>query len=135
VHGISVQHASQLDEGLADEIKMCHDPDKDNFDTVIGRTLCAHDFYEGQSRLDGAFCEYTLENKQTYLEHLQSQQVKNIEMESLAFAALTSRANIRGAVVCVAILNRLNGDQVSLSRLSYLITSYYNYYHYIRHIV
>jgi len=65
--------------------------------------------------LDGAFCEYTLENKQTYLEHLQSQQVKNIEMESLAFAALTSRANIRGAVVCVAILNRLNGDQVSLN--------------------
>jgi len=36
-------------------------------------------------------------------------------MESLAFAALTSRANIRGAVVCVAILNRLNGDQVSLN--------------------
>ncbi|XP_016998772.2 uridine phosphorylase 1 [Drosophila takahashii] len=112
VHGISVQHSSQLDEGLADEIKMCHDPCKDKFEAVIGRTLCAHDFYEGQSRLDGAFCEYTPENKKTYLEHLQSQEVKNIEMESLAFAALTSRANISGAVVCVAILNRLNGDQI-----------------------
>ncbi|EDV56723.1 uridine phosphorylase 1 isoform X1 [Drosophila erecta] len=112
VHGVSVQHASQLDESLADEIKMCHDPCKDTYEAVIGRTLCAHDFYEGQSRLDGAFCEYTPEMKKTYLEQLQSQDVKNIEMESLAFAALTSRANIRGAVVCVAILNRLNGDQI-----------------------
>ncbi|XP_017078783.1 uridine phosphorylase 1 [Drosophila eugracilis] len=112
VHGNSVQHASQLDEGLADEIKNCHDPCKDNYEAIIGRTLCAHDFYEGQSRLDGAFCEYTPEMKKAYLEQLQSQDVKNIEMESLALAALTSRANIRSAVVCVAIINRLNGDQI-----------------------
>ncbi|KAM3722682.1 Uridine and thymidine phosphorylase [Dirofilaria immitis] len=25
----------------------------------IGKTLCTDDFYEGQARLDGAFCEYT----------------------------------------------------------------------------
>ncbi|XP_052841259.1 uridine phosphorylase 2 isoform X3 [Drosophila gunungcola] len=112
VHGVSVQHASQLDEGLADDIKSCHDPSKDNYETIIGRTMCTHDFYEGQSRLDGAFCEYTPEMKKTYLEELQNQGVKNIEMESLALAALTSRANIRAAVVCVAILNRLNGDQI-----------------------
>uniref|UniRef100_A0A6P4F0F6 Uridine phosphorylase n=1 Tax=Drosophila rhopaloa TaxID=1041015 RepID=A0A6P4F0F6_DRORH len=112
VQGISVQHASQLDEGLAEEIKSCHDPCTDNHEVIIGRTLCTQDFYEGQARLDGAFCEYTLEAKKTYLEELQNQQVKNIEMESLAFAALTSRANIRSAVVCVAILNRLNGDQI-----------------------
>ncbi|XP_017053998.1 uridine phosphorylase 1 [Drosophila ficusphila] len=112
VQGNSILHSSQLDEGLAEDIKMCHDPCKDKYETIIGRTLCAHDFYEGQSRLDGAFCEYTPEMKKAYLEQLQSQDIKNIEMESLAFAALTSRANIKGAVVCVAILNRLNGDQI-----------------------
>ncbi|KAH8337860.1 hypothetical protein KR067_007143, partial [Drosophila pandora] len=113
VHGNSVLHPSQLDEGLANEIKSCHDPRTDKFDVVIGRTMCAHDFYEGQSRLDGAFCEYTPDAKMAFLEQLQAQGVKNIEMESLAFAALTSRANIRSAVVCVAILNRLEGDQIT----------------------
>lgn len=35
-----------------------------------------------------------------------------MEMESLAFAALTHHAGIRAAVICVTLLNRLNGDQV-----------------------
>ncbi len=26
-------------------------------DVVTGKTMCAHDFYEGQARVDGAFCE------------------------------------------------------------------------------
>lgn len=37
----------------------------------------------------------------------------NIEMESLAFAALTHHAGIKAAVVCVSLLDRLRGDQVS----------------------
>ena len=38
--------------------------------------------------------------------------VINMEMESLCFAALCHHAGIRSAVVCVTLLNRLNGDQV-----------------------
>ena len=37
-----------------------------------------------------------------------------MEMESLAFAALTHHAGIRAAVICVTLLNRLNGDQVHI---------------------
>ena len=48
----------------------------------------------------------------SYLHELSRAGVKNIEMESEAFAALTHRAGIRAAVVCVSLLNRLNGDQV-----------------------
>lgn len=33
-------------------------------------------------------------------------------MECTTFGAMTYRAGIRGAIVCVALLNRLNGDQV-----------------------
>jgi uridine phosphorylase len=38
--------------------------------------------------------------------------VVNIEMESIVFSALTHHAGIKAAVICVALLNRLNGDQV-----------------------
>lgn len=38
--------------------------------------------------------------------------IVNIEMESTIFAALTHHAGIKAAVICVALLNRLNGDQV-----------------------
>ncbi|KAH8253184.1 hypothetical protein KR032_004040, partial [Drosophila birchii] len=110
--GAAERYDSHLDESLAIEIKLCHNPCKDGYETIIGKTLCAHDFYEGQSRLDGAFCEYTPEQKKNYLEQLQGEDIKNIDMESLAFAALTNRAGIRSAVVCVAILNRLKGDQI-----------------------
>ncbi|CAH1972409.1 unnamed protein product [Acanthoscelides obtectus] len=39
--------------------------------------------------------------------------VTNIEMEIIPFAALTHHAGIRAAVVCVALLDRLRGDQVA----------------------
>ena len=79
---------------------------------VSGKTMCTDDFYEGQGRLDGAFCEYKMENKMNYLRELNKAGVRNIEMESSPFAALTHRAGIRAAVICVTLLNRLNGDQV-----------------------
>ena len=41
--------------------------------------------------------------------------VKNMEMEALVFGALTHMAGIRSAVVCVTLLDRLKGDQVSQS--------------------
>ena len=34
-------------------------------------------------------------------------------MEASLFLAMCNRANVPSAVVCVALLNRLNGDQIS----------------------
>jgi uridine phosphorylase len=82
---------------------------------ISGKTLCAHDFYEGQGRLDGAFCEYTMENKFEFLNQCYEHNVKNIEMESLCFFGLLNHAKIRAGVVCVTLVDRLNGDQVSIS--------------------
>lgn len=55
-----------------------------------------------------------------FQESLSASGVRNIEMEATAFAALTHYAGIRSAVVCVTLLNRLEGDQVrtGLSDLS-----------------
>ena len=44
------------------------------------------------------------------------QGVTNMEMEALVFAGLTHKAGIRSAVVCVTLLDRLQGDQVDILR-------------------
>ncbi|XP_025830742.1 uridine phosphorylase 1-like [Agrilus planipennis] len=46
------------------------------------------------------------------MNQLRSNGVINIEMESIPFAALTHHAGIKAAIVCVALLDRLKGDQV-----------------------
>ena len=81
-------------------------------ETISGKTLCAHDFYEGQGRVDGAFCEYTIEDKFKFLKACHNQGIKNIEMESLCFLGLLNHAGIKAGVVCVTVVNRLNDDQV-----------------------
>lgn len=47
-----------------------------------------------------------------YLEKLRDFGIVNIEMECTIFAALTHHAGIKAAIVCVALLDRLKGDQV-----------------------
>ena len=55
-------------------------------------------FVSGQARLDGAFCDYTKEDKMMFLRRIHEKGICNIEMESLCFAAYCHRANIRGMV-------------------------------------
>lgn len=111
VLGKMIQRKALLDKKLVRELKALHLQD-DPYDTVTGKTLCTMDFYEGQGRLDGAFCDYTETDKMEYLEKIHSEGVLNVEMESLAFAALTHHAGIRSAVICVTIVDRLKGDQI-----------------------
>ncbi|KAL1506161.1 hypothetical protein ABEB36_005574 [Hypothenemus hampei] len=110
--GKIVKRPAILDKKLARELKALASVD-DPYDTTVGTTMCAEDFYEGQGRIDGAFCDFTETDKMQYLEDLVKKGVKNIEMESLPFSALTHLAGIRAAIVCVTFLNRLKGDQVA----------------------
>lgn len=107
-----------LDQGLKDELYGIAKGMKLPVDT--GKTLCADDFYEGQARLDGAFCDYTVKDKFAFLEKLYKRGVRNIEMESTCFAALTHRAGIKAAIVCVTLLNRMKGDQVQVEKAEYV---------------
>ena len=43
----------------------------------------------------------------------------NIEMESAALAAICHKANIKCAIVCVTLLNRLEGDQILVPEEEY----------------
>lgn len=111
VLGKLVRRPALLDKLLARNLKaLAHR--EDPYDTVIGKTMCTYDFYEGQGRLDGAFCEFTENEKMDYLSTLHKGGVVNIEMESLSFAALTHHAGIQSAVVCVTLIDRFKGDQV-----------------------
>ena len=100
-----------MDQELAQELKALSEP-ADDFEIVMGKTMCSYDFYEGQGRIDGAFCYHTEKDKIEYLKRLQEAGVRNIEMESTCFSALTHLAGIKAAIVCVAFLNRLEGDRV-----------------------
>ncbi|CAH0714898.1 unnamed protein product, partial [Brenthis ino] len=87
--------------------------DEKEFKTVIGGTMAADDFYRGQARLDGPFCDYTEKDKLSFIQKLMDLGVKNIEMEATAFAAFTREAGLRSADVCVTFVNRLMDDQVT----------------------
>lgn len=77
--------------------------------------------FSGQGRIDGAFCDYTEQDKMDYLETVHKAGVVNIEMESLSFAALTHHAGIKSAVICVTLMDRLKGDQVNQQATTRLI--------------
>lgn len=51
--------------------------------------------WSGQARLDGAFCEYTEEDKMNFLKRAHARGITNIEMESLCFAAMCHRAGVK----------------------------------------
>lgn len=109
--GKRVSRPTRLDQNLAKDIQGVSRPD-DDFKTVLGKTMCAMDFYEGQARLNGAICEYTEQEKIDYLNKLHDIGVNNIEMESTVLAALSHHLGLRAAAVCVTFLNRLKDDQV-----------------------
>lgn len=50
----------------------------------------------GQARLDGAFCYYTEKDKQEYLRKVSEAGIRNIEMESTVFAAMSKLSGLRG---------------------------------------
>ncbi|XP_039380408.1 uridine phosphorylase 1 [Mauremys reevesii] len=112
--GKTVIRSTNLDDQLAKELMQCS-KEINEFNTVIGNTMCTLDFYEGQARLDGAICLYAEEEKLQYLKAAYDAGVRNIEMESSVFAAICNLSGVRAAVVCVTLLNRLEGDQISSS--------------------
>lgn len=46
--GKLVERPAKLDKKLARELKSLSDPTIDPYETVIGKTMCTFDFYEGK---------------------------------------------------------------------------------------
>ncbi|VDK38180.1 unnamed protein product [Taenia asiatica] len=111
--GKTVRRPAHLDELLVKELIETAESMKLDFTVVPGKTMCADDFYEEQGRLDGAICEYTAEEKMAFLKKAYDTGVRNLEMESLGFAAFCQHLQIKAAVICVTLVNRLVSDQIS----------------------
>ncbi|XP_043360788.1 LOW QUALITY PROTEIN: uridine phosphorylase 2 [Dermochelys coriacea] len=104
-----VVRSTELDKDLVEELLNCNKEIHD-FPTLIGYTMCTYDFYEG--RLDGALCSFSNEKKLAYLRRAYDAGVRNIEMESTVFAAICGLCGLKAAVVCVALFNQLELDQI-----------------------
>eukprot|EP00397_Hematodinium_sp_SG-2012_P051786 GEMP01060891.1.p1 GENE.GEMP01060891.1~~GEMP01060891.1.p1 ORF type:complete len:310 (+),score=85.89 GEMP01060891.1:72-1001(+) len=78
---------------------------------IAGKTIGTDDFYEGQSRLDGAILPwYDESDKMAFLQRAADAGVKNIEMEAPAFLSFFQRLNLKAAIICCSLLDRLHGD-------------------------
>ena len=76
-------------------------------------------FLIGQARMDGAVCEFSEQDRLDYLKTLQQAGVVNIEMECTVLASLCLKTGIRAAICCVSLVDRLQGDQVTISTDTY----------------
>lgn len=90
-----------------------------DIETVLGSTSANNDFHYEQARMDGAFCDFTKAEQQAYLHRMYEIGVRNFEMEAAGFAAFCNRLGIPAACMCVALLNRFEGDQVDLDAATY----------------
>uniref|UniRef100_A0A8C0BE10 Uridine phosphorylase 2 n=1 Tax=Buteo japonicus TaxID=224669 RepID=A0A8C0BE10_9AVES len=116
VLGDMVVRSTELDKDLVGELPACSKEIPD-LPTLVGHTMCTYDFYKGQGRLDRALCSFSSEKKLEYLKRAYDASMRNIETESSVFAALCGlcgqcfKARVR-EVVCTALLDRLEGDQI-----------------------
>lgn len=111
--GETVQRPCKIDADLVESILKTPLPQRATFKMMKGITMATDDFYEGQGRLDGAICEYNIEDKMRFIKKAHAQGVRNIEMESDAIVAFCTKLNIKCAVICATIVDRLQGDQVT----------------------
>lgn len=73
----------------------------------------------GQARTDGAICDFSEQDRLEYLKCLQQAGIVNIEMECTVLASLCMKTGVRGAICCVSLVDRLQGDQVTISTDTY----------------
>ena len=87
-----------------------------SYNTLIGSSIGAYDYYDEQARFDG-FLEtsYTHDARKLYLMNAKDLGVEAINMESLAFAGFCNQLNIRAVAISTVINNRFISDQVLIS--------------------
>ncbi|XP_046553112.1 uridine phosphorylase 1-like [Haliotis rubra] len=111
VLGKGIQRPIIVDQELASEIHSCSRTE-DPFNIILGKTYCTDDFFEGQARTGGAVCDINEGDERRFLKQLDSEGVKNIEMESAGFFALCHKAGVKCGVVCVTFIDRLSTEDV-----------------------
>ncbi|NXP59909.1 UPP1 phosphorylase, partial [Chloropsis cyanopogon] len=112
VLGKTVIRSTNLDEQLAKELMQCS-KEIGQFNTVIGNTMCTLDFYEGKAALYLAVCCIKLLILWRFLPTFNKSSEVNIVYYTLSCTFHVYLSQNLSAVVCVTLLNRLEGDQIS----------------------
>ncbi|XP_023304273.2 uridine phosphorylase 1 [Lucilia cuprina] len=113
--GQRIVRPANFDPTLAQELLECS---KGSFDynVVLGNTMGAECFYEGQGRLDGSSCHYTENDKMAFIQQCYDKGIRNIEMEATMFSSLTKHVGVKAADICVTLINRFEGDQIKITK-------------------
>ena len=74
--------------------------------------------------MDGSFCSIEEADKLAWLKELSvDHDIINFEMEAPLFLAFCRRAGIPSAIMCCAMLNRFEGDQINTPKGEYVFLS------------
>lgn len=117
--GKEINMEATLDQELANNLINYASANHPDIPIEPGCTMTTDDFYEGQARCDGAFCDFTREQASIYLNEIAAKGVTNIEMEATCFAAMCTKARVKCAIVNVILVDRLEGDQVRVDKETY----------------
>jgi uridine phosphorylase len=85
-----------------------------DFPLAVGKTVAGNEFFLEQFRLDGALSFETPETKMAWLQWLDANGVRNIEMEGAMLAGYLNHWGFpKFAMICCTLLDRLDGDQIT----------------------
>ena len=109
-----------FDSELREKIIDFHKKNRIESPIHIGKTMTADDFYLGQGRLDGYFKSDLNEvTRKDFFVKAHKLGIRNFEMEAAELAGFCNRPgsplNMVAATICVALLDRMHGDQVESS--------------------
>ena len=101
-------------QGIADAIVAANS--ESGIPIAQGKTVTTSEFFIEQFRLDGAIGLTTETQKAEWLQRLDANGVRNIDMEGAMFAAYMNAWGFPNfAMLCSTLLDRLEGDQVTAS--------------------
>lgn len=88
-----------------------------NIKIIKGKTVGANTFYLEQNRTDGAMSLFGENEKLKWLKKAENLGIRNIEMEAPLMAGFLNHWGFKNfADICCVLVNRLEGDQVSLTK-------------------
>ncbi|XP_013908812.1 PREDICTED: uridine phosphorylase 2 [Thamnophis sirtalis] len=113
-----VTRSTELDQDLASELLECSRGIKD-FPALMGHTMCTYDFYEGKLVFKWlwrwSIIQVGVVPKVLFKRQLDFLGFFPLKMFRFSSKTLKLNSIISAAVVCVTLLNRLEGDQIKAS--------------------
>lgn len=115
--GDEFSYSTHLNSDLINSLYNYSLNNSNHYKIRYGNIVGAFDFYDEQGRLDGCLpLDYTLDERNRFLQQAQKHDVVGINMESVAFAGFCNQLNIKCAMINYIATDRLISDRVLISK-------------------